>query len=420
MDTGDKRIGLAIDNTARPVIVSDECEAEHYLECIDIFGFRYHQELMERPFLALSKSRTRPIDYTSPDGLTTVKVTCDPEYGMATIWDGDVLIYLASLICDMKRRGINDIPRQITLRPYDILRAIKRPTGGKNYEQLTHGFDRLVATTVKTNVRGGEGRRESTFSFLDSWNHVVDSDEIAKGVTLVMSNWFYEAVLEQSKYLRLDPIYFTLKSGYERWIYQITRKHAGGHGERGWDFTFPTLHAKSGSVQPLSQFKRDIKKIIERNAIPGVKMSIIGRGKGEKLKLVFVGHGNPVQPMPANGGSVSSWKREGANVVELPPAPKLKTSDNHRSAEDDFIPAHEAQSLIARTTGLIAGRAGRGELTEDDVEWCRSHCPSMDVYACHEDFKVWVDKDPARIPAKWSAAFRGWMKKNYEQNHRFR
>ena len=30
---------------------------------------------------------------------------------MATIWDADILIYCASVLADMARRGINDVPR---------------------------------------------------------------------------------------------------------------------------------------------------------------------------------------------------------------------------------------------------------------------------------------------------------------------
>ena len=58
---------------------------------------------MERPFFSLSKSkRLKPIDYTAPDGRTWVHVSANPDYGMATIWDADILIYCASMLNDMK------------------------------------------------------------------------------------------------------------------------------------------------------------------------------------------------------------------------------------------------------------------------------------------------------------------------------
>ena len=38
--------------------------------------------------------------------------------------------------------------------PYDLLRAIRRGTSGRNYDRLRAALDRLRATTVWTNVRG--------------------------------------------------------------------------------------------------------------------------------------------------------------------------------------------------------------------------------------------------------------------------
>jgi plasmid replication initiation protein len=59
---------------------------------------RDQREMMERPFFSLAKSkRVKPIDYKSPDGKLWVHVSGNPDYGMATIWDADILIYCASI-----------------------------------------------------------------------------------------------------------------------------------------------------------------------------------------------------------------------------------------------------------------------------------------------------------------------------------
>ena len=58
---------------------------------------RDQRETMERPFFSLSKrKRVKPIDYRSPDGKVWVEVSPHQKYGMATIWDADVLIWAAS------------------------------------------------------------------------------------------------------------------------------------------------------------------------------------------------------------------------------------------------------------------------------------------------------------------------------------
>src|SRR3712207_5785047 len=91
---------------------------------------RDQRETMERPFFSLSKvKRRRPIDYVSPNGEIWVKVLPHPDFGMATIWDADVLIWAASVLTEMKKHQLNDVPRTLSFHPYDLLRAIGRGTG---------------------------------------------------------------------------------------------------------------------------------------------------------------------------------------------------------------------------------------------------------------------------------------------------
>jgi hypothetical protein len=41
--------------------------------------------------------------------------------------------------------------------------------------------------------------------------------------------------------LTIDPAYFRLTGGIERWLYRLVRKH-GGKQAYGWQFDFPHLH----------------------------------------------------------------------------------------------------------------------------------------------------------------------------------
>jgi plasmid replication initiation protein len=94
------------------------------------------REMMERPFFCLAKSKhVKPIDYVSPDSKVQVHVSANPDYGMATIWDADILIYCASVLADIARRGVTDVPRTLNLMPYDLLRAIgsQRRTAPTNF-----------------------------------------------------------------------------------------------------------------------------------------------------------------------------------------------------------------------------------------------------------------------------------------------
>src|SRR3954453_24093869 len=120
---------------------------------------RDQREMMERPFFSLSKrKRVKPIDYHSPDGKVWVEVSPHQKYGMATIWDADVLIWAASQIFEHKRRG-EARGGVLRFRPNELLRDIGRvnkATGkasGRRYADLKEALDRLENTSIRTNIR---------------------------------------------------------------------------------------------------------------------------------------------------------------------------------------------------------------------------------------------------------------------------
>jgi len=80
---------------------------------------RDQQDLMERPFFSLSKNkRTAPIEYRV--GENYIRVTANEKYGMATIWDADILIWTASQITEALDRGLKT-SRFFHLSAYDLL-----------------------------------------------------------------------------------------------------------------------------------------------------------------------------------------------------------------------------------------------------------------------------------------------------------
>jgi plasmid replication initiation protein len=68
-----------------------------------------------------------------------------------------------------------------------------------------------------------------------------------EGMEFVLPEWFYNSVIDRSLVLTIDPAYFRLTGGIERWLYRVARKHAG-HQRHGWLFEVAHLHQKSGSL----------------------------------------------------------------------------------------------------------------------------------------------------------------------------
>ncbi|KQN05192.1 replication initiator protein A [Sphingomonas sp. Leaf25] len=362
---------------------------------------RDQREMMERPFFSLAKTkRIKPIDYKSPDGKLWVHVSANAEFGMATIWDADILIYCASVLADMARRGVNDVPRTLHLMPYDLLRAIGRPTTGRSYELLGQSLDRLVATTIKTNIRADtgasattRGRREATFSWLDGWTQLVDeTTERSRGMTIELSNWFWEGVMMAGGVLSIDRAYFDLTGGRERWLYRVARKHAGGAGEGGFAISMPTLFEKSGAEGQYRRFKFEIAKIAERDELPGYALTLEPGDDGKEPAL-------RMRRRPEPGPRTLS--------IAAPAAPSLGRTD-------ELV---DAAAAIRQAVKHLATRATDGEITSATLATLRAECPGWDYQTLHADFRSWIDGDPARTPVSYQAAFIGYVRR-FDAKHR--
>ena len=392
--------------TAKPRAATPSQQIEMFLPYLADLPLRDQREMMERPFFSLAKSkRVKPIDYRSPDGKLWVHVSANPDYGMATIWDADILIYCASMVADMARRGINDVPRTLHLMPYDLLRAIGRQPTGRAYELLGQSLDRLVSTTVKTNIRA-ENRREATFSWLDGWTQLVDEKtERSRGMTIELSNWFYEGVMMTGGVLSIDRAYFDISGGRERWLYKVARKHAGGAGQGGFAISMPTLFEKSGAEGQYRRFKFEIAKIAERDELPGFALAIEqADGKREpslRMRRRADGEGAAVPVAAASTGTASA-------SAAAAPKTALKTAPTPRAEPDPMV---DAAALIRRSVRGLAGRGQAGELTEATLATLRAECPGWDYQTLHADFRTWIDADPARTPVSYQNAFIGYVRR---------
>ena len=241
------------------------------------------QDLMAYPFFSLAKSkRLAPINFKA--GSIVIRVEAVPEHGMATIWDADVLIWAASQIVEARDIGLRP-SRLMATTPYEILTFIGRGVSMRDYERLKAALDRLQSTTVATSIRQPTERRMHRFSWINEWKEKADHRGRPLGLELILPDWFYAAVLDDALVLTIDPAYFELTGGLERWLYRLVRKH-GGHQEYGWSFDLLHLHAKSGSLSPLKHFAYDLREIVRRQPLPGYRL-VIEQPSGLPERLSF-------------------------------------------------------------------------------------------------------------------------------------
>ena len=231
---------------------------------------RDQRDLMERPFFSLAKAkRIAPIRYRA--GTVEVQVHALPEHGMATIWDADVLIWAASQIVEAEDIGLRS-SRFFRFTPYQLLTAIGRGTGQRQYLLLKGTMQRLQSTVVATNIRHGSQWRRQQFSWITEWEERVDARGRSNGYEFVLPDWFYRGVIDRSLVLSIDPAYFRLTGGIERWLYRVARKHAGKQ-PAGWTFDLHHLHTKSGIQARFSDFTGHLRRIVARQSLPGYALA---------------------------------------------------------------------------------------------------------------------------------------------------
>jgi plasmid replication initiation protein len=340
-----------------------------FVPVLSDFELRDTRDTMERPFFSLSKSkRLKPINYTSSDGSIYVKVLPHQDFGMATIWDADVLIWAASVLNTMKKQGRNDLPRTLRAHPYELLRAIGRGTGGDHMKALIAATDRLKSTIIKTNIRVKDGEDDATFSWLDDRVYhrrkKQRNEEKSEGaaIDITLSDWFYRTVIENKALLAIDPAYFSITGGRERWLYRVVRKHAGGAGANGIAISFPTLFEKSGAEGTYRRFKFEMIRVINRNALPGFDLHLeIGRTVEPAMRMV-------------------------PKVVRA----SFSVADSIKSSD----------------------AAASSYLTELTLSMVRRDFPGWDVYALKAEFDAWL-ADVTMMPTDYQRAFYGFVRQRY-------
>jgi len=222
-------------------------------------------ELMEVPFVALSKNRTAPIVYVSPDGKSKVRISRHSEHYLASIYDWDIILFVAS-----KLQGFlnsKEIPPRTLIVPrHELLKALHKHDGKKEEKDLKASLARLKLTGIETTIHNEDGRYEAGFGFLDSWGYTDRKD--IKEFRITLSEWLYAVACRNGSLLKINPEYFKITSGIKRFLYRTARKHVGTQNS-SWEFSIERLYKKSGSEQIFRFFKRDLKKAVQDNDIPG-------------------------------------------------------------------------------------------------------------------------------------------------------
>jgi plasmid replication initiation protein len=243
---------------------------------------------MARCWFSLTPGRAEPIQHEYVDARTgqteTIRISGSPDFGIATVHDQDLLIYVISQWIDAKQAGLEP-SRRIHFTPYQFLSWMNREPGGGQYQRLKEALNRLRMTTIQTTVRSDKNRRNRVrqFSWISEWEITEENGEI-RGVEVVLAEWLFESI-HDFHVLTLDKRYFDIPGSLERWLYLYARKATGGaHGI--WRESFKSLYQKSASQGAFKHFANSLRKLTKKNELPGLRLSQQISAKGKPLLVM--------------------------------------------------------------------------------------------------------------------------------------
>ena len=244
-----------------------EIQVDLFLDSLINAPIKDDRALMEFPFFSLQKApRMKPLVYD--DG--KVKIEVRPgDRGIATIWDKDVLIYIASVINDRIERGL-PVEKTIRFNAYNLLQVTGRSSGKRAYELLLDAMFRLRSTTIVTTIAAGETKERRGFGWIETFRVLEKKTRAGKQVMaaceITLNEWMFRAIVKDRRVLTIDSRYFKLTMGMKRRLYELARKHCG-HQDR-WVISLPKLIEKCGSVLEPRFFKPQLRRVIEDDDLP--------------------------------------------------------------------------------------------------------------------------------------------------------
>jgi len=232
--------------------------------------------LMDTPFLALSKNRKKPIIYESTDGTRKIKISAHSECFLASIYDWDIIIFVAGKIQEIINNRSDIPPRIITIPRHEILKALHKHNVNTQQKELEKSLHRLKRTAIDTTICNEDGRYKADFGFIDSWEYTERKDK--KEMKITLSQWLYDLICTKGALLKVDASYFDITSGLKKFLYRTARKCVG-HNVDSWEFSIETLYEKSGSESSFRLFKSKLKKAVLENDVPEYSMKWVEKGK---------------------------------------------------------------------------------------------------------------------------------------------
>lgn len=234
---------------------------------------RGERSLMAFPFFALSKHAwMKPLTYNT----TTVTIEVRPSAsGVATIYDKEIVLYIASLMAAKIEAG-EEVTQDFVFTAHDLFNVTGANHSARTYARLSDTLERLQGTQIKTNIEAGGEGEEGFFSWLSEANlkytKTRNGDRRLKAVKVKMCSWLFRAILRDRQVLDYANAYFQL-GPIERRIYEVAR--ATCRDDIGLELDLRSFRLQVGYQNPLSNFRAALRQIAIADTIPDYRVELV-------------------------------------------------------------------------------------------------------------------------------------------------
>jgi hypothetical protein len=234
---------------------------------------RGERSLMAFPFFALSKNAwMKPLAYATP----TVSIEVRPSArGVATIYDKEIVLYIASLMA-LKMDAGKQVSQDFIFTAHDLFSVTGSNHSARSYDRLADALERLQGTQIKTNIEAGGEGEDGFFSWLSEarlqYARSGKGEKRLKAVKVRLCDWLFRAILRDRQVLDYASTYFQL-GPIERRIYEVARSTCVD--DEPLEMDLQTLKLQIGFQNPLSNFRIAMRQIAAANTIPDYDIQLI-------------------------------------------------------------------------------------------------------------------------------------------------
>lgn len=223
---------------------------------IGIEELKNEKNLMLFPFCSTSKAtRFKSLKYISKNKKYSLEVTANNEYGMAKIWDFDILRFVFSKIDTIAKRT-GHYPSIVSFSAYECLKFLRRnPKAGKNTKWIKEALDRLASTTYKGNIFKEEGTHVAGFTLIKY--EYIETEKGLEKIVINLDERLMESLKNSNSLVTINERLLGETSGLKKRLLELVALKLSN--EEIWIISTEELQCLCANTWSIAKFKNEIK-----------------------------------------------------------------------------------------------------------------------------------------------------------------